>query len=348
MKLYKYMQGRTRYVSIQLGIGGWQPFDAAYVHERGYGDCKALSNYMVALLKEAGVPAYPVLVHGGELDGMYRADFPSQQFNHVIVCVPLEKDSLWLECTSHTMPAGHLGEMTEDRFALLLNSRGGELVRTPATRCTDNQQRRVARVQLTPAGTLAGNVVTAFSGDRQDRIRMALADKCQDEREKWLGNDIRLTNAELHSFALDGLDSSAHDVRVSLDILVPTYGSVSGSRIFFHPNLMERKTSIPRDTRKRSSPVRFPYPYRDVDSIVYLLPDGFAVEALPPPLSLRGSFGSFHASTKRLGDTALVYVRALEIYATAIPAPVYSDYRNFCLEIVKNDRSQAVLAKRPQ
>ncbi len=49
-KLYRYMQSSTRYVSVPLGIRCWQQFDATYVHERGYGDCKAFSDYTAALL----------------------------------------------------------------------------------------------------------------------------------------------------------------------------------------------------------------------------------------------------------------------------------------------------------
>jgi len=85
------MQDHTRYISIQLGIGGWQPFDAAFVQEHGYGDCKALSNYMVALLKTAGITAYSVLIRPGDYRYTFNESFPSNQFTHVIVCVPFQK-----------------------------------------------------------------------------------------------------------------------------------------------------------------------------------------------------------------------------------------------------------------
>ncbi|MEO7121092.1 MAG: DUF3857 domain-containing protein, partial [Ginsengibacter sp.] len=63
--LYRFLQNNTHYISVQLGIGGLQPFDASYVANKKYGDCKALSNYMVSLLKEVGITGKYVVIQAG-------------------------------------------------------------------------------------------------------------------------------------------------------------------------------------------------------------------------------------------------------------------------------------------
>ena len=131
-KLYQFVQDQTRYVSVQLGIGGWQTVEAEKVAVSNYGDCKALTNYTKALLKAAGVVAYPALVRAGDDEPDALTDFPSFQFNHVILCVPNGPDTLFLECTSGHNPAGYVSDFTGNRHVLLVLPDGSRLIKTPS------------------------------------------------------------------------------------------------------------------------------------------------------------------------------------------------------------------------
>src|SRR5690606_22987157 len=96
--IYKYVQEKTRYISVQVGIGGWKPMPASDVHKLGYGDCKGLTNYTKTLLKQVGVESYYTVIYGGREIKNIDATFSSIQGNHVILCLPLEEEYLWLEC----------------------------------------------------------------------------------------------------------------------------------------------------------------------------------------------------------------------------------------------------------
>lgn len=139
-RLYHYMQSRTRYVSVQLGIGGYQPFSSQSVHDLGYGDCKALSNYMKSMLSVVGIKSYCAIIGSGNDIKIRYPDFVTDfQTNHAMVCVPFSKDTLWLECTNQTIPCGFISNSCSNRYALLLKPSGGELARTKKYELMDNK-----------------------------------------------------------------------------------------------------------------------------------------------------------------------------------------------------------------
>jgi len=168
--VYEYLQSKTRYVSIQLGIGGLQPFSASVVDQTGYGDCKALSNYTVAMLKEIGIKGFYTIINAGEGEPEIKTDFPSHQFNHVVVSVPNGKDTLWLECTSQINPFGFQGSFTEDRWALMITEDGGKLVRTINYTPEQNLQSRSAVINLESNGSAKATVKTTYRGIQYESL----------------------------------------------------------------------------------------------------------------------------------------------------------------------------------
>ena len=346
VSLYSYMQSRTRYVSIQLGIGSWQPFDAAYVHTNGYGDCKALSNYMISILKTAGITAYPVLIESGEQEIPMISEFPSNQFDHIIVAVPCDKDTIWLECTSQDLPAGCLGWSCENRNALLITPEGGRIIHTPASRSVQNKQERMTTVKMNSSGNAEITSHTKWSGDQHNYALSVSKSQTALEQEKWLKNHYKVPDIQLNKFSFNKKNRDSEEIELDISAVLPRYATVSGNRIFFNPDLADRRTNIPDNLASKISPVKYDYPYLDIDSVHFVLPVKYDVETFPEEVELETSFGRFVSRTKKNNDNSLSYFRLLEIKDYSIPPEKYNEYRNFFAAVVKSDRSQVVLSKK--
>ncbi len=344
-KLYKYLQSQTRYVSVQLGVGAWQPFDAMYVHDHGYGDCKALSNYMVSLLKAAGVTAYPVLINNGDHRLPLIEEFPSNQFNHVIVCVPLQQDTIWLECTNQNIVAGNIGSSNENRGALMLTPDSGIIVQTPKS--SSNQNLMQKKIEVTLSSTSASvNGIIKWKGDQQIYARSIMKEEVPKDQEKWILKSFEVPDVSIKNYSFGICNDSSDAVDLKLNLSLPRYATISGSRIFFNPNVMERNTYVPGEVSKRLSPIRFSYPYHDIDTVIYKIPQEYKIEAVPNETNLSSFFGEFYSKVVQGSDGNIMYVRSMEIKKYEILAENYDEYRKFFGDVVKADRSQVVLVKK--
>lgn len=345
--LYDYLQKNTHYISIQLGIGGWQPFDATYVATKRYGDCKALSNYMVALLKEAGVKANCVTIYGGDAeDRPLLEDFSSfGQFNHVVSCVPMGKDTIWLECTSQTQSPGYMGSSTGDRKAILIDEDGGHVVSTPRYSINDNVQVRLVNASINAEGNLDAQVNTRFTGVQQEQAHGLLYGASKEQREKYLNRALNLPTYQVDKSNYEEERGSLPAMKEYLHVTSPAYASVSGKRLFIAPNLFN-KTGLrysPDSVRKYD--IVCTQAFRDVDSITIQVPAGYIAEATPASAAIDSRFGKYHTSFKLDGDKIL-YSRVYEKNKSRFPASDYAELVKFQEQVYKADRSKIVLVKK--
>ncbi|HWC55166.1 MAG TPA: DUF3857 domain-containing protein [Chitinophagaceae bacterium] len=342
--LYEYMQKNTRYISIQLGIGGWQPFDATYVANKGYGDCKALANYMYSILKEAGISSYYTLIKSGRNARPVLDDFPSQQFDHVILCVPLTNDTVWLECTDQTLPAGYLGDFTCDRNALLIDENGGKLVHTPKYGLNENTEIRKVSATLDEDATLNVKSFTRYKAMQEDMLHQVVHFLSKDKVKEFLHEQLDFGTYDVNNFNYSEERSSLPVMQESLDLTVSNYATVTGKRLFIIPNIMTRSSHKLNTDTERKYDIVLHMEYRDIDSVEISIPGGYTAESIPQPVTIESKFGKYSNSIKLEGNK-IFYYRTMEQYSGRFPAKDYSDMTQFYDNIYRADRNKVVLVK---
>ncbi|MFT4154955.1 DUF3857 domain-containing protein [Parafilimonas sp.] len=344
--LYNYLQKNTRYISVQLGIGGWQPYDANYVAAKKYGDCKALSNYMKSLLKEAGLKGYYVLVNADDDDtrGLWE-DFPSPYFNHAVLCMPDGKDTLWFECTSQTATPGFMGSSVGNRKALMIGDDGGYIVNTPSYKAEQNLQIRTVTAAIDMEGNLDATLVTKYTGIQQQIPHALMYHTTKEDREKYLNDELNLPTYKVDKTSYTENRSLIPEIQEYLHITAQNYASVSGRRLFIKPNLFNKTGNKFNVDDERLFDIEYPYSFHDIDSLDIKIPDGYAPEALPKNLDLNSKFGAYKIEFK-VADNDINVVRNYTRSAGRFPPSDYPEFAKFINDIYKADRSQVVLVKK--
>ncbi|MBC9929679.1 DUF3857 domain-containing protein [Chitinophaga qingshengii] len=341
--LYKWLQQNYRYISIQLGIGGMQTFDAKTVAAKGYGDCKALSNYMMAMLKEAGVKSYCALVSAGPKARYVNEQFPKNYFNHMILCVP-GKDTTWLECTSPTTSMGYLSSFTSNRAVLLITEEGGKLVHTPTLTMQQNRQHRTINAVMQDNGDLKLSATTTRTGEEQDDLHDVLHAYSKDKQLERIRRTLELASYDVSKYECLEKSSLIPEIDEQLEISSNAYGSVTGKRIFVRPNILNHEIGKLEQDSSRVSDVVLKYAFSHVDSVSITVPAGYKAESVPAPVALQTKFGNYSAITAMKGNT-ITYIRRLEGNAGTFPASEYNEFAKFCTAIYRADRNRMVLVK---
>ena len=341
--LYQYLQKNTRYVSVQLGIGGWQTFSAEYVSKNEYGDCKALTNFMKSMLKEIGITSYPVLIGSGKSDDLIREDFVYPRFDHVILNVPSE--DYWLECTSSVNPPNYLGSRNENKRVFCFNETGGQLLKTPDFKAEQNRKENKAVITLAASGDAHLTNEIFLSGGRQDWFRQAHFFLSEEDQKKRFMKNEAFPSFTVNEYGIT-LNEDKPEVTEAYDIDIKRYASKGGKRLFVPLNLVNPNTYVPASTEKRIHPLHITSDSYDEDQITFNLPEGYEIESMPEPIfNLETDFGVYKVSLKVEGNQ-LVYSRKLKLIPGDFPAERYDDYRNFRMEIGTRDSIKLVLVKK--
>jgi len=346
-KVYSFLQNDTRYVAIHLGIGGWQPHSVESVYRNKYGDCKDLSLYTIAMLKNFDIPAYPALIRTRDI-GITNPDFPVSDFNHAIAFVPLEEDTLWLECTTDLLAAGQLHEDIEGCNVLVIKDDSGEIIKTPETKPDDNLWLTNTVGTLTTNGSLEFTGQMELTNNQARGYRATLAVLDNSERKEYVRSIIgdQLPKVDLSTFEMENVENNyAQPLILNFSGSASNAANSNGSRLFFNPNLLNRyKKRSALKSKEREFPIHMSYAYRDIDSVTIKIPLGYTLEGAPKSVDLETPYTRYK-TTYTLTDQTLSYKRILEFKKRQIPVEAYKEHRKFMKQVRRSDNSQFVFKK---
>ncbi len=322
---YRQLQRQYRYVQHYKGLAELIPHPVHETLQLGYGDCKDLSFCFAATLRQAGIPAFPVLIRTTNA-GFIDPDRPSMDFNHCIVCVPAGADTLWVECTSDVCRVDDPPDVIEGVHALVIDGMRSRLIRTPESTSDDNRMRLNGRLDLRADRTARLSVRVSYQGNLADRMRMRIQATPKADRETWWLRQV--TRSETFESALvtfDALADPERELVVEGVCEIANFGRRAGSRWLFQPRLVTRTSFDGESPEDRQTPLWNPTPYVRQDSLVITWPQPYQLVSPAHADTLSSPFGRCWCQLHRSADS-LVLVSGVENRIRSVSVEDYADY----------------------
>ncbi|WP_304343554.1 DUF3857 domain-containing protein [Chryseobacterium koreense] len=340
--IYRYMQDKTRYVLISMGIGGWQPMPASEVSKKGYGDCKALTNYMRTLLNAAGIPSYYAVIYSDDSVRSFDRDFPKLSGNHVVLMVPTEDGEIWLENTSQKVAFNHLTYSSYNRNVLGVNENGIKIIDTPVYRPEQSKEKLTAKIILKEDGGFNSQANMEFTGGQYDQNLRLFSLKNYEVQEVMKNRHYHLKFSSLKIENLKN-DKDYGAITYDLNMEVNGFSKKIGNDLFFQAVPFYEATMFSA-TEERKLPLEISFPFQDDYAIEFEIPAGYKLSEIPKSSELSSEFGSYSIHFD-LKDNKLMVRRILTIKKGNYPKEKYKEYVAFRKKTAGNDNAKVLITK---
>ena len=344
--IHKYVQDRSRYISVQLGIGGWEPIDAQSVHNSGYGDCKGLTNYTKALMDLAGIRSYYTIVYAGHEKQDFDDELSKMEGTHVILCLPnlTSTDTTWLECTNAITPFGYIEGFTDDRRVLVVTPEGGRLATTTKYTYEDNININTHHISIdiySDAALSSKSVKRGSFYNDQYYLTQYEDDLSGYYRDRWnILNNLKLHDAnhsknEIEVEIIEHIEGSSE-----------SYGTIAGDEMIIPIHQLDAKLrSMPR-SRNRKLDLVVSNGFTQSDTSFILIPEDTRVSKLPENVVVNEDFGSYALQLEKLADSEIKVTRTLIIKEGQYPPSTYQKYRAFIKDVNAYDKAKLIITNK--
>ncbi|MEQ8475222.1 transglutaminase domain-containing protein [Fulvivirga sp.] len=339
--LYYHLQDHTRYINVAIDIGGLKPYSAAYVCTNKYGDCKALTIYMKALLKYAGINSYYTVINAGDHAERIIEEFPFQQFNHVVLTVPFKGDTLWLENTSDYLPFAYNGTFTQNRKALTVGLKESKLVNSPALSLKEVHNIRKVLFDIDDLGNGILQIDAILRGDAFENYRYLKQQATTKTFNSQVAKDFRVKDSELLNYNVVNFDRDAFDLNLKVSLKVENQIRLLGSIRVITPYKLELPELEKPMFRKNPLLVRHPLNKEYIIKYKVNSEKSGNVE-LPQDILIETKFG-FYKQRNSYSNGEITVAKHFQLYSGECPLKEYQEFYDFFESVNKAQKESIIL-----
>jgi tetratricopeptide (TPR) repeat protein len=200
------VEDRVRYLALGMGQGGYVPASAETTWSRRFGDCKAKTALLLAMLRSLGIDSEPVLVRP-ETGDLIADRVPMMSlFDHVLVRAHIAGKDYWLDGTRTGDTDIDSIQVPDFGWGLPLVENAQLVHLVPKPLDTPNVERRVnidaSKGVFAPAET---TIEETYRGDNAVDLNIAYSALTADQRDEGMRNKARgyfdsftITSSSLH------------------------------------------------------------------------------------------------------------------------------------------------------
>jgi hypothetical protein len=311
----------------------------------GSGSGHEITWLYLALVRAAGLEAYPVLVSRRSEYFFMPITMDPHRLDDNVVLVKLNgKDTFYDPGTAFT-PFGILPWPETGVKGLRLDKDGGAWIVTTVPDSTVSNIVRKADLKMTDQGALEGKVTVTFSGLEALSMRLEMRNEDETARTKHIEDVVR-------EFIPVGIDvdlknkpdwrSSSPTLVGEFEIKVQGWASAAGHRALIPVGLFGAPEKHVFEHAARVHPIYFDFPTARMDDVTIELPLDWKVNSVPPAHKDEGKVCSYNTSAENhLGTLHLT--RKLNIDVLLLDAKYYGALRQFFQVVKTGDEQQIVV-----
>jgi transglutaminase-like putative cysteine protease/Flp pilus assembly protein TadD len=349
------VERQIRYAGVEFGEGSIVPRAPTETLKNKYGDCKDKATLLVAMLRQAGVPAHVALLRSG-LGYDVESDLPGLgHFNHVIVVTEGEAP-IWIDPTDEFARAGELPDSDQGRLALIARRETTALTLTPYADARANHTVERREFRLAELGKASITEISQYSGseERSTRRYYTSIDRKQagEELKSYAENTYLAKKLSKWELA-DGHDLDK-PFSIHLTIDEATRGTTADGEaavgIFFSRMVSDLPSELRREDPKKEDEAEkdedekqkprqndyvFARPY--VFDLHYRVipPPGYVVRDLPQPETLQVGTGKLTKNWTANDDGTVLADFRFESGPRRITAAQFEEMRQAAVKIAK-------------